>query len=240
MATGLAGAAVGAAAAAHAVPSVVSLGQWSSVRALPQHLCTWRGPRVAKVALTFDDGPSPGHSEQVLDRLDELGMPATFFCLGSNVERSPALVAEIAARGHVVGVHGYHHEHHLLRSPQWVARDLQRAVAVIGAIHPRPLRWFRPPYGQSSGPTMWTAHRMGLRMVLWSAWDREWAASGADEVVDRVDGALAPGAIVLLHDCEDTSPPGSVRRVLDALPRLAERLASRGLTPVTLDDLLAS
>jgi peptidoglycan/xylan/chitin deacetylase (PgdA/CDA1 family) len=188
--------------------------------------------------LTLDDGPVPGDTERLLDCLDDLRVPATFFCLGSNVERSPALVSEILSRGHVVGVHGYEHAHHLFRSPRWIARDLARAVAVTETAGASPVRWFRPPYGQTSGPTMWAAHRLGLRIVLWSAWGREWSAGQSDEVVRRVDAGLGPGTIVLLHDTDATSPPGTARRVVEALPSIVERLTARGLVPVTLDDLL--
>ena len=169
-------AALAGAAAVQYVPSVVSLGQWLPVRALPGGSCLWRGPRTDKVALTLDDGPVPGDTERLLDCLDALRVPASFFCLGSNVERSPALVSEILSRGHVVGVHGYEHAHHLFRSPRWIARDLAKAVAVTEDAGVSPVRWFRPPYGQTSGPTMWAAHRLGLRIVLWSAWGREWSA----------------------------------------------------------------
>ena len=232
---GLAGA-----ASVQMVPSVVSLGQWLPVRALPGGWCTWRGPSAANVALTFDDGPVPGDTERLLARLDTLDVRATFFCLGANVERNPALVSEISSRGHAIGVHGYEHAHHFVRSPRWIARDLAKAVALIEDVTSCPVRWFRPPYGQTTGPTMWAAHRRGLQIVLWSAWGREWDSADSGEVVRRITGSLSPGAIVLLHDTEETMPPGSAQRVIDALPPVVEQLAARDLTAVTLDDLLAS
>ena len=123
----VAAAGLGAAAvAANIVPSVVSLGHWLPVRRLPGGWCRWRGPLVPKVALTFDDGPSPVTTPRILDQLDELGLGATFFCLGREVEWHPEVVAEIARRGHGIGTHGYEHEHHLARSPRWVERDLSR------------------------------------------------------------------------------------------------------------------
>ncbi|HZP28002.1 MAG TPA: polysaccharide deacetylase family protein, partial [Acidimicrobiia bacterium] len=72
-----------AAAAVQFVPSVVALGQWTPLRALPGGWCTWRGPDAPRVALTFDDGPDPRTTPRVLDRLDGLGFVATFFVLGS-------------------------------------------------------------------------------------------------------------------------------------------------------------
>ena len=230
--------AAGALAAAQWVPSVVSLGQWLPLRALPGGWCSWRGPATGAVALTFDDGPHPRTTPAVLDALDRLGLAATFFCSGVHTEHHPELVREIRDRGHAVGTHGYAHEHHLLRTPGWIARDLGAALAASAAAGIAP-RWYRPPYGQASGPTLLAARRRGLRTVLWSAWGREWAAADAPSVAARVRAGLAPGAVVLLHDSDAFSPPGSAALALGALDELAGDLAERGLRTATLDEVLA-
>jgi peptidoglycan/xylan/chitin deacetylase (PgdA/CDA1 family) len=221
------------------VPSVVSLGQWAPVRAVPGGWCRWRGPAGDHVALTFDDGPSPEHTPPLLDRLDDLGVPATFFCVGSLARRHPDLVAELTRRGHQVGVHGYHHEHHFARTPGWVRRDLQTATDVLAGAGARP-RWFRPPFGQTPGATLVEARRQGLELVLWSAWGREWAAPDAAAVASRVIRRLRDGAIVLLHDSDRFSPPGTARRALEALGPIAESMQRKRLRAVTLDALVGA
>src|ERR1019366_6572218 len=110
----------------------------------------------------------------------------------------------------------YRHAHHFVRSPRWVHADLDAAIDALEMIGVRP-RWFRPPFGQTTGATMLEARRHGLRLVLWSAWGREWAEPDAASVARRVRSALGPGAIVLLHDADVLSPPGSSRRAADAL-----------------------
>ena len=234
----LAAATVAAAASAHLVPSVVSLGQWLPARATPGGWCTWRGSSTA-VALTFDDGPDPATTPAVLDRLDALGVSATFFMLGDAVARHPGLAAEVAARGHAVGTHGHRHRHHLGSPPWWPGADLDRALAATAeATGARP-RWFRPPYGQCSGATLAAARRRGLRTALWSAWGREWVDTGrADRVAARVGAALAPGAIVLLHDADTTSPVGTAATATAALDRIVADARAAGLEPVTLDALV--
>lgn len=222
----------------HAFPSVVALGQWSHLRALPGGWCRWRGPNVARVALTFDDGPDPESTPRVLDRLDELGLRGTFFCLGSRIERAPDLVMETVDRGHEVALHGHVHEHHLAHTPGWVRADLDAAIEAAGDCGVSP-RWYRPPYGQSSLGTVLAARGRGLDLVHWSVWGREWEAADSNEVVDRVCASLEPGAIVLLHDSDDTSPSGTVDRVLDSLGPIADELAHRGLAASTLSDLVA-
>ena len=225
-------------AGAHAGPSVASLGQWLPVRESPGAWCTWRGPRHDTVALTFDDGPDPDTTWPIVERLDDLDVRASFFVLGPAAERHPDVVAALVARGHTVGVHGYDHVHHLVRPPGWIARDTARAAQSVGTASGGPVRWYRPPYGQVATASALSARRLGMRTVLWSDWGREWATSRATDVVDRVLAGVGPGAIVLLHDSDDTSPPGTARLVLDALGPLVAELRRRGLTPVTLDEML--
>jgi peptidoglycan/xylan/chitin deacetylase (PgdA/CDA1 family) len=224
---------------AHAAPSVVSLGQWTPLRSLPRGLCRWRGPVGHGVALTFDDGPSPRSTPLVLDRLDQLGVRATFFCLGRLAVAAPDLVDEIARRGHEIGVHGYEHESHLRHGPAWIRDDLRQAVAAV-ASGGSSVRWFRPPYGHTTTATMAAARAQGLEIVLWSAWGREWAAGGAARVAARVTRRLEPGAIVLLHDGDEFNPAGSAGCVVEALGPIVERIGERGLATAPLGELLAA
>jgi peptidoglycan/xylan/chitin deacetylase (PgdA/CDA1 family) len=228
---------IGLAASAHMVPSVVSLGQWLPIRALPGDLCRWRGSNANGVALTFDDGPDPLTTPPLLDRLDQLSLRATFFCLGQQVVAHPAMVGEIRARGHQVETHGFRHEHHFVRSPRWVRADLDSAIDALEQVGIRP-RWFRPPFGQTAGATMVEARRHHLRLVLWSAWGREWDEPDSYSVARRVRAGVGPGGIVLLHDADVNSPPGSSRRATEALGPIAEDLHRRGLAALTLDELV--
>jgi peptidoglycan/xylan/chitin deacetylase (PgdA/CDA1 family) len=189
------------------------------------------------VALTFDDGPNRHTTPHVLDCLDQLGLRATFFCVGSLVERDGDVVDEIARRGHQVETHGYRHEHHLVRSPRWIVDDLRRAVAVMSECG-FPSSWYRPSYGQASGATLVAARALGLRPVLWSSWGREWTTDNPGNVAHRISGRLDPGAIILLHDNDELGSPDMWRVGLGALPRLAAELERRELEAVTLDELV--
>jgi peptidoglycan/xylan/chitin deacetylase (PgdA/CDA1 family) len=229
--------AAGLALAANYLPSTVTLGQWSSLRSLPGDLCRWRGPKGQRVALTFDDGPNRHTTPQMLDRLDELGLRATFFCVGSLVERDGDIVDEIARRGHQVETHGYRHEHHLLRSPRWIVNDLRRAVEVMAQCG-HPSSWYRPSYGQATGATLVAARALGLRTVLWSSWGREWTTDDPDDVAERIISSLGGGAIILLHDNDELGSPGMWRVGQSSLPRVAAELERRELVAVTLDELI--
>lgn len=225
--------------AAEYLPAVVALGQWAPFQELPGSFCRWQGPRFpAQVALTFDDGPHPEGTPRILDRLDALGLRATFFPLASEAAREPHLVEDIVRRGHAVGTHGFAHEHHLLRTPSWVRHDLDAAGELMAGLGLK-VRWFRPTYGQATGATLVHARRKGWETVLWSAWGREWVTSSPEAVATRIGRRLRPGAVVLLHDSDRFGPPKMWQVACDALAFVAEDLERKGLRAVTLDELVA-
>jgi peptidoglycan/xylan/chitin deacetylase (PgdA/CDA1 family) len=227
----LAGAA--AVAAAHAGPAVSAIGPVR--RALLPRLAG--GGRPDHVALTFDDGPDRQSTPAFLAALDRLGWRATFFMLGSMVDRDPALAAEVTAAGHEVALHGYDHVSHLRRPPGRVGDDLRRGFDVVADATGQAPVWFRPPYGYLSGGTCRAARRLGVRTVLWTAWGRDWTATAtATSVGDEVARSLRPGGTLLLHDSDCTSAPGAWRSALGALPGLADLFAAHGLAVGPLAD----
>lgn len=211
---------------------------------------TWlAGPRLAlwprlagigrggHLALTFDDGPDPVSTPLFLAELADLGWTATFFVLGEQVRRAPGLLAEVAAAGHEIAVHGDAHRYLIARSPAAVFDDLHRAVDAIGSQLDAPPRWFRPAYGVLSGPALLAARRLGLRPVLWSAWGRDWtAAATATSVLAELDRGVLSGGTALLHDSDIDAAPGSWRAALGALPLLAEEASMRHITIGPLAD----
>jgi peptidoglycan/xylan/chitin deacetylase (PgdA/CDA1 family) len=223
----------GAAAAVHLAPGLPAVAPMSD-RLAPSLM--GRG-NPSRVALTFDDGPDPWSTPYFLTMLDDLGWRATFFVLGTMARQSPTLVAEMAAAGHELAVHGDEHSSYLTRG--WVATrdDIVRArlsVAELTGIAPR---WFRPPYGTLTLAAQRTARAQGLRTVLWTNWGKDWrAASTADNVVRHVLARDVAGGTVLLHDSDCVSAPESWRATLAALPRLADVFASRNLTCGPLRD----
>jgi peptidoglycan/xylan/chitin deacetylase (PgdA/CDA1 family) len=225
--------ALGAAAAAHLAPALLTLGP-VRVRAAPGLAGIGRPDHFA---MTFDDGPDLTSTPAVLDALDRLGWKATFFLLGSMVRTAGSLPAGIVAEGHEVAVHGDRHRSHLWRTLPGAVADVRRARdAVVAATGVEP-RWFRPPYGTLSAPALAAGRRAGLRTVLWTAWGRDWREQATPEsIVDDVVAGWRPGATVLLHDSDCTSAPGSWKRTVDALPRLADAFAARGLTVGPLRD----
>ncbi len=220
------GATVAGAAVAQAGPGITGLGQ------VRRHLLPGLAGRgdPGHVALTFDDGPDPDSTPQFVGVLADHGVKATFFLLGSMVERAPGLAAELAAAGHEIAVHGFDHRYLPARTPTATRSDIRRAVDIIERVTGSRPRFFRPPYGVLSGPALLTAREMGLTPVLWGAWGREWTAGAtADSVYATLARDLEGGVTVLLHDSGCTSPPGSWQAGLGALPLLLDHCAAAGL-----------
>jgi peptidoglycan/xylan/chitin deacetylase (PgdA/CDA1 family) len=188
-----------------------------------------RLPGAHGVALTFDDGPHVHGTPAVLDALDRAGARATFFLVGEQVERRPALAAEIGARGHEVALHGYRHRLHLRRTPHALRRDLERAAAVIEAATGCSPACYRPPYGVFSLASLELVRRLSWQPMLWSRWGCDWRARATPAAIARRSTAgLCAGDVVLLHDADHYSAPGSWRRTVAALPAIIEAALALG------------
>ncbi len=194
-----------------------------------------RLPHSNGVALTFDDGPHPQGTPAVLDALRAAGATATFFLVGEQVERRPALAAEIAAAGHEIAVHGYRHTLLLRRTRRALEVDLDRALDTIADATGSVPRCYRPPYGVFSSAGLNLARRRGWLPLLWSRWGRDWERRATPETIARrATGKLEPGDVVLLHDADHYSSSGSWRKTAAALPSILEAVAALGVPCVAV------
>jgi peptidoglycan/xylan/chitin deacetylase (PgdA/CDA1 family) len=185
------------------------------------------------VAITFDDGPHPEGTPAVLEALARHRTTATFFLVGEQVDRYPALTAEIAAAGHQCAVHGYRHRNQMRLTPRAFADDLERAISVIGETCGPP-RLYRPPYGVFTLPGLAAVRRAGLAPLLWSKWGRDWRGrTTPGEIVALATDGLAAGDVVLLHDADWYSHRGSHRNTAAAVPAILTELRRLGLRAVT-------
>lgn len=177
------------------------------------------------VALTFDDGPGRDTS-RLLDALAELHAPATFFLLGQNVERQPAVVARMAAEGHEIGNHTWDHKQLTKLPAAAQRREIERAAAAIEAAGAR-ATLFRPPYGSRTATTDAAA---GLPVVLWDVDTLDWKTRDTEATVAAALSGAKRGSIVLLHDIHAPT--------VAAVPRIVAGLRERGFSLVTVSQLL--
>lgn len=196
--------------------------------------------RPAGVALTFDDGPTPGGTDRVLDVLRAEGVPAAFFVVGRNVDRWPDLVRRMDAEGHVVGNHTYDHSHYGICRAQWYwDREVVKGDAAIERAIGRRPAMFRPPMGFKTGHVTLAARKRGLATVTWSRRAVDGVPTTPGRILDRLAASTGPGDVVLLHDGIE---PHARRRdpsaTAGALPPLIAALRGRGLVLERLDRLL--
>jgi peptidoglycan/xylan/chitin deacetylase (PgdA/CDA1 family) len=154
-----------------------------------------------EVALTFDDGPSPTYTPQVLSVLHQYNVTATFFMIGTNVERHPDVLRQVLAAGHLVGNHTWSHPDLRTLAPAKVREEIERTSEIITRVGGgRPPILFRAPYGNFTSTAMAVSASLGMHAVDWSVDPRDWSRPGADAITQRVLTAIEPGAIVLNHD----------------------------------------
>ena len=153
------------------------------------------------MALTFDDGPSPRYTAQVLAILRRYGVTATFFMIGENVEKYPDVLRQVLAEGHQVGNHTWSHPDLGKRSDEQVRAEIERTSDIIASAgRTQPPRLFRAPYGYFTPATFAVCARLGLQPVSWSVDPEDWSNPGTDAIVDTVLCRARTGSIVLEHD----------------------------------------
>ena len=201
------------------------------------------------VSLTFDDGPDPQFTPGILDALAAHGAKATFFVMVEPAEAHPQLIARILAEGHEVALHGIDHTR-LSKLP------LRQAVALIREakqrlerVAGRRITLFRPTYGAQTVQQYLATRALGMEVVIWSAWARDWDSSPAEVVAERAVQALHPGGFMLLHDTSGdgvgalvdgatVGEDGALDRV-KATELMLAGMASRGYTSRTVSQMLA-
>jgi peptidoglycan-N-acetylglucosamine deacetylase len=187
-------------------------------------------------ALTFDDGPDPESTPRFLDLLRRHGAKATFFMIGAQAARHPALVARLAAEGHEIGNHSWDHPALPLLDRRGRETQLARARA---ALAPHGQALMRPPYGYQTLASHLSARRQGYRVVCWNSHCEDWACDDSEILAGRLLESVRPGTILLLHDTLETYLEERLRDrtpLLEALDRLlTERSDFRF---VTVSDLL--
>ena len=195
--------------------------------------------RSAAVALTFDDGPTPGPTERVLDMLGEAGAKAAFFVVGQNCRRHPRLVARMHDEGHLVANHTFDHAHlGVLRGRRYWTDQLRRTDdAIADAIGLRPAL-FRPPMGHKTCFTLAAVRRLKLGVVGWTHGARDGLPTTKARILERFEDVDA-GDVLLLHDgVQPNTPDRDPAATLEALPTLLARIKDRGLAFARVDTLL--
>jgi peptidoglycan/xylan/chitin deacetylase (PgdA/CDA1 family) len=191
------------------------------------------------VALTFDDGPTPGATDRVLDVLGELGAPAVFFVIGANAQRHPDLVKRMHDEGHIVANHTWDHSHWgFFRGRRYWERQIERTSSLIEEIVGQRPALFRPPMGVRTRYVTGAARRAGQKVITWSRRGMDGVQTTPQRICDRLGPTAQPGEILILHDGVEPNVDRNQAATVAAVRPLIATLRDRGLEPVRLDKLV--
>lgn len=196
---------------------------------------SWHENSSKKLALTFDDGPHPTYTAEILELLDEYSAKATFFTIGSCAEACGEILRECARRGHEIGNHTYSHAN-LRSAPTERCRDeilsAERAIYEASEIRPKLLR---PPEGKYSDELCALAEELGYSIILWTVDTRDWAHTSPETIYENVKKNVKSGDIILFHDNITGESP-----TLAALRLVLPYLEGEGYSFVTVSELINS
>lgn len=180
-----------------------------------------------KIALTFDDGPHPQFTEQLLDGLKERKLQATFFVTGEHAKLHPDIIERIHKEGHVLGNHTYSHIQLTTGNREQFKQELIKTNEILTNITGEEVLYVRPPYG------VWDKNierELNMFPVLWSVDPLDWKTESADVVVERVLKNVKEYDIILLHDASEST--------VNAALEIVDKLQKKGYEFVTVDEIL--
>ena len=184
-----------------------------------------------QIAISFDDGPAPAYTPEILEVLHSCKVPAVFFCIGKNIAGNEVLLQQVAAEGHIIGNHSYsHHFWFDMFSTKRMMADLQQmGETVKNTVGLQPLL-FRPPYGVTTPNMRNVMDRTGYKAIGWNIRSLDTVIKEEEKLLEKITRQLQPGAVILLHDTSAAT--------LAILPRFIAAARSKGYEFVRIDKLL--
>lgn len=198
--------------------------------------CLWQGVSGDRtIALTFDDGPHPIYTAELLEVLAKYDVTASFFWLGRLVARYPAMAQQVVGQKHWIGLHGYDHVAFPRLSKQTFHQSLYQSKKIISRVSdipPNQIMDVRPPNGLFTPQTLQHLQEWGYRPVMWSVVPEDWVCPGVNRVIARILDQVQSGSIIVLHD----GVCGGVD-VAKTVDRLIPLLQADGYSFVTIDQM---
>lgn len=190
------------------------------------------------VALTFDDGPDPSFTPRLLDVLKKSQVPATFFVIAEKAARNPEIIQRMQAEGHDVQIHGYTHAFVPLLAPVRALKQVRTSAVLMEDKFGLQTSFYRPTWGLLNlWMLMFILLQRTYRIVTWSIMVGDWRNVKAEELLKRIRVRLHPGAILVLHDSDETfgAVPGAPEQVIQLIPGLAKLVRDNGYQFTTLE-----
>ena len=195
------------------------------------------------VALTFDDGPNPPHTQALLDTLDQHSVKATFFLKGHHVEAFPESVRAVAQAGHEIANHSYSHLPMLSFSKSEMLNELVRTNQLIEDLLDYQPDLFRPPYGVQGPGLKMALDELNMTSILISTHGLDWEVNDPELIANTVLESIEPGSIILLHDghgdVTDPNAQDSRAASVQSTTIIIETLKAQGYRFATVGELIA-
>ena len=180
-----------------------------------------------KIAITFDDGPHPHYTQQLLDGLKDRDVKATFFVTGEHAEEYPDIIRRMNEEGHLIGNHTYSHIQLTNGNRQTYKEELIQTNEIISQITGKEVLFVRPPYGSWDKSL---EKDLNMFPVLWNIDPLDWCSDNVSCIVTKVCSKAGENDIILMHDCYDSS--------VTAALQIVDELTAQGYEFVTVDEIL--
>ncbi|MEH7304018.1 polysaccharide deacetylase family protein [Neobacillus drentensis] len=190
------------------------------------------------IALTFDDGPNPEYTPQLLDLLKKYGVKASFFVVGSKVEAYPDIIKRMSQEGHTIGIHHYKHISSWILSPFHLKKQLQMTEQAITQCTNEKVTFYRPPWGSFNMASLFLSKR--YKVIMWSDIFGDWkVAKGKNGLLDQLLQTTEAGSVLLLHDCGETMGADRLapRYMLQSLENYLQENVNKGTEFITLKEV---
>jgi peptidoglycan/xylan/chitin deacetylase (PgdA/CDA1 family) len=193
-----------------------------------------------KIALTFDDGPSPKWTPLILDELKKCGIKATFFMVGYHARLYPDVARRVAREGHTIGNHGYAHSVMFYYTPAEIEEEIKYTEHVIREITGVNTKLFRPPKAWLRHSLKETIKSLGYKVVLWSLNSKDWVRFDHKQIVKFIAERVHNGDILLFHDSGNvfSKEGGDRTQTVRAIPLLVKTLKEKGYEFVSAEELI--
>lgn len=192
-----------------------------------------------KIAITFDDGPHATSTPLILELLQRLNVPATFFLVGKHLEKQQGIAREMVDAGHEIGNHTFSHSLLYLSTKNRIRDEITRTDSLLRSIDGAEPRFFRPPAGFFTKQVLDIADQLGYKTVVGDVYPRDPHLPGKEKIVDRVLQRTVAGSIIILHDGGNTQRVDR-SQTLEAISEIIPSLKDKGFGFFTLSNLLSN
>ncbi|AFZ03827.1 polysaccharide deacetylase family protein [Calothrix sp. PCC 6303] len=185
------------------------------------------------VALTYDDGPNPEYTVKLINLLDNLGVKATFFAIGKEIQAHPQVIKQLVASGHEVGNHSYSHQKMIWKTPKFLLKEINKTDELLRELGVKNEILFRAPFGFKRLTLPYILKQQKKKNILWSLDPKDYQESDPEIIANRILENIKPGTIILLHD-----GGGDRTATINATRIVINRLQAEGYRFLTVSQLL--